>query len=109
MTLAGDVVVLVGILKRVGYVDRAPQEPESEGGVTRRKVGVGEPAQHLMGPGVEPLHGTRVEVGSVETVAGCGASDGQALIGRTPGRVVDADNRLGGRHCRVPARNGAVL
>src|SRR5437870_13108359 len=69
MTLAGDVVVLVGVLKRVGYVDRAPQEPDSEGGVTRRKVGVGEPAQHLMEPGVEHVHGTRVEVGSVETVA----------------------------------------
>src|SRR3989454_5755382 len=109
MTLAGDVVVLVGVLKRVGYVDRAPQEPDSEGGVTRRKVGVGEPAQQLMEPGVEHVHGTRVEVGGVETVAGCGARDGQPLIDRTPGRVVHADNRLGGRHCRVPARNSAVL
>src|SRR2546422_9091851 len=88
MTLAGDVVVLVGVLKRVGYVDRAPQEPDSEGGVTRRKVGVGEPAQQLMEPGVEHVHGTRVEVGGVETVAGCGARDGQALIDRTPGREI---------------------
>src|SRR5437867_1447615 len=109
MALAGDVIVLVGILERVGHVDDAAQAANPERRVSCGERGVGEPARHGIEGGVEHVHGARVEVAGVETVAGSRAGNGQTLIDGTAGRVVHGDDRACRGDPRIPSQDRAVL
>src|SRR3989449_11453319 len=106
---AGDVVLLVGVLKRVGDVDRAPQVPDSKGRVPRGQRDVAEPGRHGMEPGVEYIHSARVKVGGVEAVAGCRAGEGEPLVNSAPRPGGDGDDRLREWHRPAPAQNRAPL
>src|SRR5712691_12130064 len=96
MTLAGDIVVFVRVLQRVGHVDGSVDIPDAEGCVACWEIGVGERVG-WHGDGVEGavehVDGASVEVRSVEEVAGRRARERETLVYRAARRVVHGDDQ----------------
>src|SRR5438445_7851869 len=107
---SGDVVVLVGVLHRVGHVERSIDIADAEGREARGDRRIGERAVEgrKREVTVENVDGTRLEVGGEEEVAGSVAPKREALVdGRR--RLVSLKDRLGRINVAVPAGDRAVL